>query len=164
MTQTHISKSILTLAVTVSLFGCGGGHGSSLAGDTSNDPVAKYIGSWKSDCYSQDGASARAYGDFTKSSATGFTGSVVAYVYLGTSCSGPSVKSEDVLTNMTMSLTGAKTIEGQNADTFVGSSDQGSAKIALATEGTILRVGDNKSDKDAEGYPTAFYKYIFTRR
>lgn len=155
---------LTTVFAALVLAACGGNPDDALPGDTSTDPIAPFIGSWESDCYSEDGASARLYADFTKLSPTGFTGKITGFAYVGTSCSGPSVKNKDVLTNMSMAIAGTKSIEGVEATLFSGSSDQGTGKTALYVNGSTLRVADDKSAKDAAGYPTAFYSYKFYRR
>ena len=165
MTKLHsMLKITFAISTVVALIACGGDPSSPLEGDSSSDPVAKYIGSWESDCYSQDGASARVYADFTKTSASSFTGGLVAYAYLGSSCSSPSVKSKNVLTNMNLSIVGSKMVESSIADMFVGTADQGSTKTVMNADANILKIGDDKSNKDSEGYPTMFFEYKFTRR
>ncbi len=139
------------------LAACGGGNDDPLPTDGSEDPVAKYIGSWRSECYDDSGASAHLRADFTKTSATGFTGEVVAYAYLGTSCSGPSVKQEKVFTNMVMSHDGTKAVGGVTADKFAGTADQGSEKIVLYVSGSTLQIGDPDAARDGQGYPNEFY-------
>ena len=126
MTMPHRFPLIAaTLAVASLLAACGGGDDDpSVAADTSGDTVAKYIGTWESDCYADSGASARVRADFTKTSANSFTGNVIAYGYLGGSCSGPTVKDENVLTNLAMNHAGTKTVSGVTADKFSGASDQ----------------------------------------
>lgn len=152
----------LSLAMAA-LTACGGGDEDPLPGDTSGDIVAKYIGTWRSACYEDSGASAHLRADFTKSSATGFTGEVVAYAYLGSSCSGPSVKSEKVFTNMVMSHDGTKDLAGVTADKFAGTADQGSAKVLLYVNGNTLQIGDPDASEDAQGYPNAFYDKSMSR-
>lgn len=158
------SLLLVTLLTAVVLAACGGNPDDALPGDTSSDPIAPFIGSWQSDCYADNGASARLYADFTKLSPTGFTGKITGYAYVGTSCSGPSVKNKDVLTNMTMAIAGTKPVGGVEATLFSGSSDQGTGKTILYSAGSTLKVGDDKSAKDAAGYPSAFYTYTFSRR
>ena len=155
---------LITLFTTLVLSACGGNPDDALPGDTSTDPIAPFIGSWESECYSDDGASARLYADFSKVSPTGFTGKITGFAYAGTSCSGPSVKNKDVLTNMSMAIAGTKTVEGVQATLFNGTSDQGVGKTILYSAGSTLKVGDDKSAKDAAGYPSAFYTYTFNRR
>ncbi|MFN3494245.1 MAG: hypothetical protein ACK40L_07040 [Hydrogenophaga sp.] len=150
--------SLLAMVSVVGLLSaCGGGDDDPLPTDDSTDVVAKYIGSWRSDCYSDDGASAFLRADFVKASATGFTGDVIAYAYLGTSCSGPAVRVERVLTNMVMSFDGTKPVGTVTADKFSGTADQGSEKILLQVNGNTLQIGDPDASKDAQGYPNAFY-------
>lgn len=154
----------ITFISTLVLVACGGNPDDALPGDTSTDPVASFIGSWESECYSEDGASARLYADFSKVSPTGFSGKITGFAYVGTSCSGPSVKNKDVLTNMSMAIAGTKSVDGVEATLFSGSSDQGTRKTILYSAGSTLKVGDDKSAKDAAGYPSAFYTYTFNRR
>ena len=152
----------LSLAIAV-LTACGGGNDDPLPDDPSDDVVSKYIGSWLSECFDDDGASAHLRADFTKASATGFTGEVVAYAYIGTSCSGPSVKNKKVFTNMVMSHDGTKAVGGVTADKFAGTSNQGSAKVLLHVNGNTLQIGDPDASKDAQGYPNAFYDKTMSR-
>jgi len=163
---THIRGAFkligLSLAIAA-LTACGGGDDDPLPGDTSGDLVAKYIGSWQSACYADSGASAHLRADFTKASATGFTGEVVAYAYIGTSCSGPSVKNEKVFTNMVMSHDGTKAVGGVTADKFAGTADQGSKNVLLYVNGNTLQIGDPDAAKDAQGYPNAFYDKSLSR-
>jgi hypothetical protein len=156
-----------TLAATALLAACGGGDDDpSVEGDSSGDVVAKYIGTWESDCYADSGASAKIRADFTKVSATSFSGNVVAYGYVGSSCSGPSVKDENVLTNLSMNHAGTKAIAGVTADKFNGAADQGNGKLVMYTDGTTLQLGDEDGAKDAEGYANSFYdsRYTLKRR
>ncbi|HEX5737169.1 MAG TPA: hypothetical protein VFY22_01555, partial [Hydrogenophaga sp.] len=145
------------------LTACGGGNDDPLPDDSSDDLVSKYIGSWLSECFDDDGASAHLRADFTKSSATGFTGEVVAYAYVGTSCSGPAFKVEKVFTNMTMSHDGTKAVGAVTADKFAGTSDQGSAKVLLHVSDDTLQIGDPDAAKDGDGYPNAFYDKTLSR-
>ncbi|MGM9427847.1 hypothetical protein [Hydrogenophaga sp. MI9] len=152
-----------TLAVAALATACGGGGDDpALAGDSSGDAVARYIGTWESDCYSDSGASAKVRADFTKTSPTSFTGNVIAYGYIGTSCSGPSVKDKKILTNMSMNHDGTKEIAGVTADKFAGASDQGNGKVVLYAAGDVLQIGDPDAAKDAEGYPEAFLESKYT--
>lgn len=151
------------LAVAALTAACGGGDDDeALPGDSSTDLVAKYIGSWQSDCFRDGSASGRARADFTKTSATSFSGDIVVYAYLGTSCSGPSVKDEKVLTNFSMSHAGTKTVEGAAADKFTGTADQKSGKLVLYAEGNTLRIGDVDGAEDAEGYASTFFDSRYT--
>ena len=143
--------------IVATLAACGGGDDDPLPQDPSNDVVSKYIGSWLSACYDDDGASAHLRADFKKASATSFTGEVVAYAYIGTSCSGPAVKVEKVFTNMVMSYDGSKAVGAVTADKFSGTADQGSEKVLLYVNGNNLQIGDPDASKDAQGYPNAFY-------
>ena len=162
---THIRRGfkLIGLSLAIAALTACGGNDDPLPGDTSGDLVAKYIGSWESGCYEDSGASAHLRADFTKASATGFTGEVVAYAYIGTSCSGPSVKNEKVFTHMVMSHDGTKVVGGVTADKFAGTADQGSAKVLLTVSGNTLRIGDPDASKDAQGYPNAFYDKSMSR-
>ncbi|WP_374406993.1 hypothetical protein [Hydrogenophaga sp.] len=152
-----------TLAAAALVSACGGGDGGpALAGDTSGDAVARYIGTWESDCYSDSGASAKLRADFTKTSPTSFTGNVIAYGYIGTSCSGPVVKDKKVLTNMSMNHAGTKDIAGVTADKFSGASDQGNGKVLLYVAGDVMQIGDPDAAQDGEGYPEAFLESKYT--
>ena len=91
------------------------------------------------------------------------TGDVIAYAFVGRSCSGPSVKKKKVLTDLNVSFTGTKTTQGRTADKFEGSSAEGKGKILLSTDGTTLFVGDPDSADDAEGFPSTFRKETLTR-
>jgi hypothetical protein len=126
------------------------------------DLVAKYIGSWESGCYDDSGASAKVRADFTKTSGTSFTGSVIAYAYLGTSCSGPSVRSEKVLTGLSMNYVGTKSMAGVTADKFAGSADQKNGKLVLYANGNTLQLGDVEGPADADGYADTFYQSRYT--
>lgn len=143
---------------------CGGKEDDdeALPADSSGDVVAKYIGSWRSDCFKDGSASGRARADFTKTSATSFSGDIVVYAYLGTSCSGPSVKDEKVLTNFSMTHAGTKTIEGVTGDKFTGTADQKNGKLVLYANGAELRLGDVDGAQDAEGYANAFFDSRYT--
>lgn len=163
MPQPIRTRLFTALALTAALAACGGGDDDpALGGDASGDAVAKYIGSWQSDCYADSGASARARADFTKTSATSFSGGVVVYGYLGGSCSGPSVREEKALTGLSMSHVGTKTVEGLTADKFNGSSDQGEGKLVFWADSNTLRIGDVDAGKDAEGYANGFLDSRFT--
>ncbi len=163
MPQPIRTRLFTALALTAALAACGGGDDDpALGGDASGDAVAKYIGSWQSDCYADSGASARARADFTKTSATSFTGKVVVYGYLGGSCSGPVVRDENAITGLSMAHAGTKTVEGVTADKFSGSSDQGESKLVLWASGDTMRIGDVDAGKDAEGYANAFLDSRFT--
>ena len=82
---------------------------------------------------------------------------MIAYAYLGTSCSGPAVRVERVLTNLVMSFDGTKTVGGVTADKFAGTADQGDENIVLYVNGNTLQIGDPDASRDAQGYPNAFY-------
>ncbi len=156
-----------TVAVVSLLAACGGSDDEpSVGADTSSDVVAKYIGTWESDCYADSGASARLRADFIKASATSFTGNVIAYGYIGSSCSGPSVKDEKVLTNLSMNHAGTKPISGVTADKFSGAADQANGKLVMFANGSTLQLGDVDGAKDAEGFPETFYdsRYTLKRR
>lgn len=151
-------------ALSVALLAaCGGGDDDPLPGDPSSDPVAKYVGSWLSRCVSDSGASAHVRADFRKVSPTGLSGDVIAYAYVGTSCSGPSVRDRKVLTNLNLTLVGPTTVSGLAAERFSGSADQGNGKVVLSVSGNQLRIGDPDEGKDAEGYPTSFFDEVLNR-
>ncbi len=163
----RFSRLAVAFAASALLIACGGNDDDpSVATDTSSDIVAKYIGTWESDCYADSGASARARADFTKTSATSFTGNVIAYGYVGGSCSGPSVKEEKVLTNLSMQHAGTKPIAGVTADKFAGASDQANGKLVMYTNGAILQLGNVDGARDAEGFAESFYdsRYTLKRR
>ena len=152
-----------SLLACIALTACGGGDDDPLPADTTTDVVAKYVGSWLSRCVNKDGASAELRADFSKVSANTFSGKVVAYAYLGSGCSGLKVKTEDVLTGLTMTHAGTGTASGVAVDRFVGTSKQGSAKMVLHTDGTTLLIGDPDAAKDADGYPKAFLEESLSR-
>jgi hypothetical protein len=127
------------------------------------DVVSKYVGAWASECFTEDEFSAVVRADFAKSSATRFTGNVVVNAYLGTSCSGPVVQSERVLTNLALSYDGTKRIGSATAEKFAGKADQGTGKVLLYLRGSTLRIGDPGASRDAQGYPNAFYDKTLTR-
>lgn len=164
--NTHLRHGfkLITLSLAIAaLAACGGGDDDPLPDDSSGDVVSKYIGSWRSECFDDSGASAHLRADFTKASATGFTGEVVAYAYIGTSCSGPAVKVEKVFTNMTMSHDGTKMVGAVTADKFAGTADQGEEKVLLHVSGDTMQIGDPDAAKDGEGYPNAFYDKTLSR-
>jgi hypothetical protein len=154
---------VCLVAATTALTGCGGGKDDPVATDASTDAVAKYVGSWESECYADSGASAELRADFTKKSATSLGGNVALYYYIGSSCSGPVVKDDKVLINLSLDLVGPRAIAGVTADAFSGSSSEGTAKVVLYTNGSSLQIGDIKGAKDAAGYATTFYKYALKR-
>ena len=161
-----LSKSFKLLALSlavVALSACGDGRDDPLPTDPSGDPVAKYAGSWISECFEDSGASAQARADFTKTSPVNMTGDVIAYAFVGRSCSGPSVKRKKVLTDLNVSFTGTKSTQDRMADKFEGTSAEGKGKILLSTDGTTLLVGDPASPDDAEGFPSTFRKETLTR-
>lgn len=163
MPQFFRTRLFTALALTAALAACGGSDDDpALGGDTSGDAVAKYIGSWESDCYADSGASGKARADFSKTSATTFTGKVVLFGYLGGSCSGPVVRDENVLTGLVMTHAGTKTVEGVTADKFSGTSDQGEGKLVLWASGDTMRIGDVDASEDAEGYANSFLDSRFT--
>jgi hypothetical protein len=159
----HRFKMISLAVAVTALAACGGGDDDPLPTDTSTDAVAKYVGSWKSDCYSDSGASAVLRADFTKAAADTLGGSVIVYYYVGSSCSGPSVKDDKVLSNMSLKVTGSKAVGGVTADKFQGGSDQGSKKVVLYTDGSTLQIGDIDGTEDTEGYATSFFEYSMKR-
>jgi hypothetical protein len=165
MNLTHRLKYLGLSMAIVSLAACGGSGDDDdpLPTDTGTDAVAKDVGSWKSDCYADSGASALLRADFTKAAADTLGGSVIVYYYIGSSCSGPSVKSDKVLSNISLKVVGAKTVDGVTADKFQGSSDQGTKKTVLYTNGSTLQIGDPDATEDAEGYPNSFFKYALKR-
>jgi hypothetical protein len=150
-------------AATLALTACGGGKDDPIAADTSADAVAKYVGSWESECYSDSGASAELRADFTKTSGTNLGGNITVYYYIGSSCSGPVVKDDKVLSNLSLDLQGPRAIAGVTGDAFAGSSAQGAAKVVLYTSGGTLQIGDIKAAPDADGYATTFYQYALKR-
>lgn len=152
----------VALASAGLLAACGGGDDDPLPGDNTGDVVAKYIGSWESDCYAESGASAKVRADFRKTSATSFTGDVIAYGYIGTSCSGRSVKDEKVLTGLSMNHAGTKAIAGVTADKFTGTSSQENGKLVMYATGNTLQLGDVDGPEDAEGYANTFYESRYT--
>lgn len=154
---------LLACLTAAMLTACGGGDDDPLPADTSTDVVAKYMGSWLSRCVNKDGASAEIRADFTKASANSFTGKVVAYAYVGSGCSGLKIKTEDVLTGLSMTHAGTGKAGGMPVDRFVGSSKQGNGKLVLYTDGNTLLVGDPDASKDADGYPTSFLEESLSR-
>lgn len=152
----------LFAAALISACGSGGDDDPALPGDNSGDVVAKYIGSWQSDCFKEGSASGRARADFTKNSPTSVSGDIVVYAYLGGSCSGPAVKDEKVLSNFTLTHAGTKSVEGVTADKFTGTADQKNGKLVLYANGNTLRVGDVDGAQDAEGYANAFFDSRYT--
>lgn len=150
-------------AVAATLAACGGGDDDPLGTDGSSDPVAGFVGSWETRCKSDSGASARVRADLHKVSSTILGGDVIAYYYVGTSCSGPSVKRDKALTNMRMTLVGEQAIQGVTAQQFTGSSDQGESKVLLYTNGNTLLIGDPDAPEDANGYPIEFFEESFSR-
>ena len=151
--------AVATLALTA----CGGSKNDTVTADTSADAVAKYVGSWESECYADSGASAELRADLTKAAADTVGGNITVYYYVGGSCSGPVVKTDKVLSNMALKLVGTKAVSGVQADKFDGNSDQGAKKILLYVNGTTLQIGDIDGVDDAEGYPNSFYKYALKR-
>lgn len=167
MKSTQALRAFKISAVTVCmavLSACGGGNDDPLPGDPSSDPVAKYVGTWLSRCVAESGASAHLRADFRKTSPNSLSGDVIAYAYLGTSCSGPSVKEERALTNLNLTLVGPSTVAGLPAERFTGTSDQGDGRVVLAVTGNLLRIGDPDEGRDAQGYPTSFYEEVLTRQ
>ena len=156
-----VSAAAVCIAV---LSACGGGNDDPLPGDPSSDPVAKYVGTWLSRCVADSGASAHLRADFQKTSPNSLSGDVIAYAYLGSSCSGPSVREERALTNLSLTLVGPSTVAGLPAERFSGSSDQGDGRVVLAVTGDLLRIGDPDEGRDAQGYPTSFYEEVLTRQ
>lgn len=159
--QFGLSAIVLSGAMLVSA--CGGGNDDPLPGDSSSDPVAKYIGSWISRCTDEGGFSAHIRADFRKVSGTVFHGDVVSYVYLGTSCSGPSVGYSNVLSNLKMTHVGTGNLNGFPTDKFMGSSSQDEHRVLLSIDQNLLRIGDPDSKEDAEGYPSRFIDETLSR-
>jgi hypothetical protein len=151
------------VVAALALTACGGGKDDPVAADTSADAVAKYVGSWESECFADSGASAELRADFSKKSATSLGGNVTVYYYIGSSCSGPVIKDDKVLSNLALDLVGPRAISGVTADAFSGSSSEGTAKVVLYANGSSLQIGDVKGSKDADGYATTFYKYTLKR-
>jgi hypothetical protein len=151
--------AVAALALTA----CGGGKDDPVEADTTDAAVAKYVGSWESECYEDSGASAELRADFTKTDADTLGGQVIVYYYIGSSCSGPVVKDDKVLSNVALTLVGNKTVSGVQADKFSGSSDQGNKQVLLYVNGDTLQIGDVDGTEDAEGYPTSFFEYSMTR-
>jgi hypothetical protein len=163
MRLSHWTRATGVAFAAVALTACGGGKSDPVAGDASSDAVAKYVGSWESECYDDSGASAELRADFSKSSPDTLGGQVVVYYYIGTSCSGPVVKDDKVLSNVSLQLVGSKAVAGVQADKFNGGSDQGEAKVLLYVNGDTLQIGDVKGAKDAEGYPNEIFEYALKR-
>ena len=158
-----IRLACVASASVIALTACGGGDADPTPGDSSADAVAPYVGSWLSECYTDSGASAHLRADFTKAAADTLGGKVVVYYYIGKSCSGPAVKDDKVLSNLSLKLDGSKVVGGVTANRLQGGSDQGTAKVLLQVNGNTLQIGDVKGAKDAEGYPEALYQYALKR-
>lgn len=141
----------------------GGGTTPEAAPQPTVDVVSKYVGAWSSDCFTEDGFSAVARADFARGSAIRITGNVVVNAYLGTSCSGPVVQTERVLTNLSLNYHGTKTIGSAKAEKFAGRADQGTGKVLLYLSGNTLRIGDPDAPRDTQGYPNAFYDQTLQR-
>lgn len=152
----------MCLAVAAFTAACGGGDEDPLPGDATGDVVAKYIGSWESDCFKEGSASGKARADFTKTSGTSFSGDVIAYAYVGTSCSGPSVRDEKVLTGLSMTHAGTKALGGVTVDKFSGTSTQKNGKLVMYANGNTLQLGDVDGPEDADGYANTFYDSRYT--
>ncbi|MEX1165764.1 MAG: hypothetical protein WEK74_02635 [Hydrogenophaga sp.] len=163
MRISHWTRIGCLAVATLALTACGGGKDDPVAADTGTDAVAKYVGSWESECYADSGASAELRADFTKQSAIGLGGNVTVYYYIGSSCSGPVVKDEKVLANLSLELQGPRAISGVTGDGFSGSSAEGSAKVVLYTNGSTLQIGDVKAAPGADGFATTFYEYALKR-
>ena len=154
---------VATSAVVATLAACGGDNDDPLDTDASSDPVAKFVGTWETECYADSGASAWARADLRKVSADTLAGDVIAYAYVGSSCSGPAVRDRKVLSNLVATKVGSQTVAGMVADQFTGSSDQGNSKFLMFTNGSILLIGDPKSPEDANGFPTQFLEQSLSR-
>jgi hypothetical protein len=158
-----LTRATFLASAALALTACGGGKSDPVVADTSADAVAKYVGSWESECYADSGASAELRADFTKAAADTLGGKVVVYYYIGSSCSGPVVKDDKVLSNVSLKIVGSKTVGGVQADKFNGGSDQGTSQVLLYVNGDTLQIGDTKGAKDAEGYPNSFFEYAMKR-
>lgn len=145
------------------LAACGGGDDDPLDTDSSSDPVARYVGSWESRCVTDSGASARLRADLRKVTPDTLSGDVIAYAYVGTSCSGPSARDRKVLSDMRVTLVGSQPTAGVTADRFVGTSAQGEGKVLMYTNGSTLLIGDPDSPDNADGYPTGFLEESLSR-
>jgi hypothetical protein len=154
---------VSVVLVSAVLAACGGGDDDPLDTDDSSDPVARYVGSWESRCVADSGASARLRADLRKITPDTLGGDVIAYAYVGTSCSGPSVRDKKVLSNMRVTLVGSQQTGGVTADRFVGTSAQGEGKVLMYTNGNTLRIGDPDSPDNADGYPTEFLEETLSR-
>jgi len=154
---------LATAAVVATLAACGGDNDDPLDTDPSSDPVARYVGTWETKCYADSGASAWARADLRKVSADTLAGDVIAYAYVGSSCSGPAVRDRKVLSNLVATKVGSQTVAGMTADQFTGSSDQGKSKFLMFTNGSILLIGDPKSPEDGNGFPTQFLEESLSR-
>ncbi len=150
-------------ATALALSACGGSDDDPIDADTSSDKVAKYVGSWLTDCIKDGSASAEMRADFKKADAETLKGDVVIYGFVGTSCSGPVVATKRVLTNLEMSHVGSSTVDGKDADRFRGKSDEDEGKLVLYVEGNTLYLGDVTDSKDDAGYPRHFYDETLQR-
>ena len=163
MLSTHRFKMLALATALTGLAACGGGRDDPLPTDSTSDPVAKYVGSWISTCVEDSGASAQARADLRKTSPTTMTGDIIAYAYIGRSCSGPSVRDKKVLSDLNVTFTGTTTTQGRTSDKFEGTSAQGEGKVLLFSDNTTMLVGDPDSPDDAQGFPTEFLEYSLTR-
>ncbi|MEZ5644226.1 MAG: hypothetical protein R3E94_05730 [Burkholderiaceae bacterium] len=155
------------LAAPVLAFGliaCGGGNDDPVAGDPAADPVSPYVGTWLSRCVAESGLSAHLRADFLKTGTQSLAGDVLVFYYLGTSCSGPSVDDDRVLSNLQLTLDGTGVVAGLAAERFIGTSNEGNAHVVMAVNGNQLRIGDPDASKDADGFPTAFLDETLTRQ
>ena len=163
MKLTHRFKILGLSMAVVTLAACGGGDDDPLPTDASTDAVAKYVGSWKSDCYSDSGASAHLRADFTKAAADTLGGSVIVYYYVGTSCSGPSVKDDKVLEQCVAQGGRYQGCRRRDRRQIPGWIRSGHQKVVLYTDGSTLQIGDPDGAEDAEGYANTFFEYAMKR-
>ncbi|GAA6141062.1 hypothetical protein [Hydrogenophaga sp. 5NK40-0174] len=162
-THTRWAAWLVAGAMAMSVAACGGSDDDPIDADTSEDLVAKYVGSWLSECIKDGSASAEMRADFKKADAQTLKGDVVIYGFVGTSCSGPIVATRRVLTNLEMSHVGTSTVDGKEADRFRGKSDEDEGKLVMRVEGNTLYLGDVSDSTDDAGYPRHFYDETLQR-
>ena len=170
-----LSSTILTMLVA-----CGGGGGDSTpvvptSGSTPAQPVAavdvvdKYVGTWAvcvPGTAPAPGSSIKEVQTFTKASAASTAYSATQTQYIGTTCAGtPTYTIADTGTS---TFIGTKSVGTTTVDTVTNAS---SARPTVEDKGISaivsgqLRVGDNVSAKDSDGYPTALdTKYIYIKQ
>ena len=170
----------LSMAVLALLAACGGGGDSTpataVSGTTPTPPVAttdvadKYIGTWTvcvAGTAPSPGSSSRETLIFTKASATSIAYAFTQTNHTGTVCtSTPTSRFEDTGTS---TFVGTKTVGSMVVDT---AKDVSSAQPTVEAKGIYaiavtgqLRVGDDNSAKDANGYPTALdTQYIYAKQ